>query len=275
MDTLLPNFLVAKLRRKVLVYDSHEYWTELPELIGRPITRKIWLLLENWMVPRVNAAYTVNQSLAEIYTQKYGVNFKAIRNLPIRRTGHGQEGKVGKTLIYQGALNIGRGIELMIEAVRYLPGYRLLIAGTGDIEAPLRKLTAAREFARQIEFCGFVDPEALSKLTATAALGLSLEEDRGLSYHFALPNKLFDYIQAGVPALVSDLPEMGALVTGFDLGEILPQHARNPETLAATIRSILEDDQKYQRLVQSCRLAANELCWENEQLLVRELFGGL
>ena len=265
MDTLLPNFLVAKLRGKKLVYDSHEYWTEVPELIDRRLTRAVWLWLERRIFPRVDAAYTVNESIARIYHQKYRLPVAVVRNLPFARPFPKDLPRKENLLIYQGALNIGRGIELMIEAMRYLPGYRLVIAGSGSIEGPLQGLATARPYRDQIQFTGFVPADALRELTLQAKLGMSLEADRGESYRLALPNKLFDYIQAGVPVLVSDLPEMAAVVLEYKVGEMLKIQDRQPELLAARIRSICENVDNYVEYSASCQQAAKVLTWENER----------
>jgi glycosyltransferase involved in cell wall biosynthesis len=272
MDTMLPNFLVAKLRGKKLVYDSHEYWTEVPELVDRGLTRAIWLWLEQRTFPRVDAAYTVNESIAKIYSEKYKLPVSVVRNLPFRAPSQASGVPKERLLIYQGALNVGRGIELMIEAMRFLPSYQLLIAGIGNLEEPLQKLAAARPYHAQITFTGFVPAVALRLRTQASIFGLSLEADRGASYHFALPNKLFDYIQSGVPVLVSDLPEMAAVVRTHAVGDVLLQSERKPELLAAKIRAICENEDQYARYAANCRSAANTLTWENEQSRLQAVF---
>jgi len=167
---------------------------------------------------------------------------------------------------------VGRGIELMIEAMRFLPGYRLLIAGFGDLEQPLRRLAAARPYHAQITFTGYLPLDEMKVYTQSAMLGLSLEADRGKSYHFALPNKLFDYIQSGIPAIVSDLPEMAAIVRAYHVGTVLTAADRQPETLAARIREICENVDKYSDLALNCQKAAKELCWENERQRLEKVF---
>ena len=83
LDTLLPNFFISKMRKTKLIYDSHEYFTEVPELISRPFIQKIWKTLEGFMLPRLKNIYTVNESIASIYKNLYGINPKVIRNVPI------------------------------------------------------------------------------------------------------------------------------------------------------------------------------------------------
>ncbi|MEL6253672.1 MAG: glycosyltransferase [Bacteroidota bacterium] len=262
LDTLLANFLVSRLRGKELVYDSHEYFTEVPELMNRPGTRKVWLKLEQWLFPKLKTVYTVNTSIAKMYEEKYGVKVDVVRNLPTRKEVGGEGNK--HILIYQGALNVARGIELMIDSMKYLPEYILWIVGKGDIEQELKERAAAMEGGK-IEFKGFVRPDELGNLTNKAGLGLSLEEDRGLSYRYSSPNKIYDYLQASLPVLVSDLPEMAALVRSYGVGEILEKDERSSEAVAKRIRGICEGE-SYNSYRAKSVIAAQELNWENEQI---------
>lgn len=273
MDTLLPNFLVARLRGKRVLYDSHEYWTEVPELIARPGTRKVWLWLERRLFPRVNAAATVNHSIADVYKELYGKNLHVIRNLPFKKPIPALRSAPGKVIIYQGALNVGRGLELMIDAMGYLEGYELWIVGYGPIQEELHARAAATGWADRIDFKGRMHYDDLPPITAQASLGLSIEEDRGMSYHFALPNKLFDYVQAGTPVLISDLPEMRRITDVYGVGETLGKEERVPERFAERVREILENGEAWRKAHEACRKASEELCWENERARLLEFVG--
>ncbi len=275
LDSLPANFLVSRLKHKPLVYDSHEYFTEVPELIGRPRVQNIWLWLEKKMVPKVNAAYTVCGSIADIYRQQYGVDFKVVRNLPEKSLATPPEFKLPnlnnrKVILYQGALNMGRGLEAAIRAMQFIDGAVLVLAGNGDIAEPLKQLAEKQGVANQVIFTGRLALEQLAGLTRLADLGLSIEEDLGLNYRFALPNKLFDYIQAGVPVLVSDLPEMRNVVEEYQVGAIAKNHY--PEQLAESIRMALFDMGKRAVWKQNLPKAAAELCWEHESGVIREIY---
>ncbi len=270
LDTLGACFLASRLRRKRLIYDAHELFTEVPELIERPATRRIWLTLERWLLPRLKQAYTVNASLADIYTKTYGVPFVAVRNVPFARSAP-QLAPPARVILYQGALNLGRGIELMIDAMVHLSEYHLWIAGKGDIEAELHERASAIWDGR-VSFHGFVPLENLPAITEQAGLGLSLEEDMGANYHFASPNKVYDYLQAGLPVLVSDLPEMASLVDEYRCGEILEADERTPETLANRIRTIFESPDLWAAYAARSREAAKVLVWENEQKKLLDLY---
>jgi glycosyltransferase involved in cell wall biosynthesis len=175
-----------------------------------------------------------------------------------------------KIILYQGALNLGRGIEAAIRAMMYIDGAELWLAGDGDITAQLKQLVAELQLEAKVKFLGRLPISQLSEITTQADLGISLEEDLGLNYRFALPNKLFDYIQAGVPVLVSNLPEMKRIVEHYQIGAIAETHQR--KDLADTIKRTLFDQEKNAVWKNNLKLAAKELCWENEEEILRKVY---
>lgn len=275
LDSLLANFLVSRISRKPLIYDSHEYFTEVPELLGRPVVRSIWRWLERMLVPKVSAAYTVSESIAEVYRDQYNIDFKVVRNLPVcaqREKSEHQEIQPGKPkiILYQGAMNLGRGIEAAIRAMPFVDGAELWLAGDGDIISQLQELVYDLDLDQKVKFLGRLPLQELNDVTRQADLGISLEEDLGLNYRFALPNKLFDYIQAGVPVLVSNLPEMKRVVEHYQVGLIAESHQR--KELASLFKTALFDDEKRQCWIRNLPIAAKELCWENEEKILSEIF---
>jgi len=275
LDTLPANFIAAKVKNKPLMYDSHEYFTEVPELINRPQVKKVWEWLEMKMVPQIKNAFTVCNSIAKIYEEKYGTHFCVVRNLPVAgsfeaKTEKGE--KEQKIILYQGAVNIGRGLKQAILAMHFIENAKLVIAGDGDIKPDLENLVKKENLQNKVEFTGRLPLEKLSKLTPTADLGLSIEEDLGLNYRFALPNKLFDYIQAQVPVLITNLPEMAAIVNQYRIGEIT--HSLEPQFLAEKITDALNNQEKRKLWKSNLPLAARELTWENEEKVIREIFEG-
>ena len=273
LDTLVPNYLIGKLQRKKLVFDSHELFSEIPELVHRPFVKKIWTLLENWMLPNLKNAYTVCDSIAHYYAKKYKTKFSVIRNLPIHRNSLNKseflfDTSEKKVILYQGAINIGRGLELMIETISFLPNCILVIVGSGDISKELETLVSKKKLKNQVKLLGAVSPQKLHTITPLANLGISIEEDLGLNYRFALPNKIFDYIQAEVPILVSDLPEMKKIITEFKVGEIVTN--RTPKTLGEQIERLLEKNFSI-----ALKAAKNDLIWEHQEQDLLAIFENL
>jgi len=273
LDTLAANFMAAKIKNKPLVYDSHEYFTEVPELINRPRIQGVWETLEGLMIPKLKYAYTVCNSIANIYREKYGVGFKVVRNVPVKNTVSlelKKENDAHNIVLYQGAVNIGRGLKQAILAMQFLENTKLIIAGDGDIKSELENLVVEKSLHEKVEFAGRLPIDELAELTASADLGLSIEEDLGLNYRFALPNKLFDYIQANVPILITDLPEMVAVVQKYKIGEITD--SLKSETLAQKIEHSLTDAVKREIWKENLKVAAKELVWEKEEGVLINMF---
>lgn len=272
LDTLLANFLVSKIQNKKLVYDSHELFTEVPELVNRKKTQQIWLSIEKQILPKLKNTYTVCQSIADYYNQKYQTDFKVVRNIPIyNKLENSYKNSEVKTIIYQGAINMGRGLELMIETMRYLDNYQFLIVGDGDITHDIKTLITKNNLDHKIKLLGKKTPQELKQITPIADLGISIEEDLGLNYRYALPNKLFDYIHATVPVLVSDLPEMKRIVLDYKIGSII--YDRNPQSIAKQIKVFLNNNQT--SIKEHLKKAALNLQWQKEEKVLQSIFKNL
>jgi glycosyltransferase involved in cell wall biosynthesis len=267
LDTLPAVFLASRIKSVPLVFDSHEYFTELPELVDRPIVRRVWQRFEKALLPRIQYGYTVCQSISQAYRDKYGIRLAVVRNLPIASApapdiNIHDENHRPDLIIYQGAINMGRGLETMIRAMTYLDKYRLQIFGDGTIKGDLVRLRDSLSLEKRVEFMGRIPFAELRTFTRQAALGISLEENIGLNYYYALPNKLFDYIQAEIPVLVSDLPEMSRIVGDYGIGQVVQD--RDPELLARQVDEMMSSKEQRIKWKKNLQIASGELRWENE-----------
>lgn len=272
-DTLLANYYASKFRRKKLVFDAHELFPEVPELINRPRVKTVWKSIENHIFPKLEATYTVSQSIADYYNEKYGIKMQVIRNMPylesISSTQRTPYKTDRKTIIYQGALNIGRGLEWIIHAMPYIENALLVIVGEGDIKDKLQALTHTLNLSNRVSFVGKVLPDKLKEYTSSADLGLCLLENRGLSYYYSLPNRIFDYIQAGIPVLATDFPEIRNIVGKYKTGILINQY--EPEYIAQVVNKILSEGfstNHFQKL-------AADFCWENEEKTLLSIINGI
>jgi glycosyltransferase involved in cell wall biosynthesis len=278
LDTLLANHMASWLRRLPLVHDCHEYFRGVPELNGRTGTVRCWKKIEDHIFPKLRSVYTVNASIAEIYRKEYGIEVHVIRNVPVRKTNIIAKNKVDvgipsdhKIILYQGALNIDRGLEEAIRAMKFVREKAcLLIIGTGDITDQLKILSAKEGVSNKVIFTGPIALEDLHEYTLMAELGLSIEKDVSLNYHYCLPNKFLDYIQARVPVLVSPLPEMKAIVEKYGIGEFIENH--DPQILATKFDSMLNQDEKLSVFRANLQKAAADLCWENEEQELMKIY---
>jgi len=253
------------------LHDCHEYFRGVPELVGRKTVTRAWKWLEDRFFPQLSCVVAVNNSVAALYSAEYGNLIEVIRNVPFRKplSGPGDKASLNirdgqKIILYQGAVNVDRGLEEAILAMKYLvTDAVLVIAGVGDITAKLNSLTREAGLTEKVRFLGQVPFQELSGYTLMADLGLSIEKDVSINYHFCLPNKFLDYIQANVPVLVSPFPEMKAIVDEYRIGEFIENH--DPAMLAATIDSMLGNPEKMAIYKANLLKAAEELCWENEE----------
>ncbi|MFK8101418.1 MAG: glycosyltransferase [Saprospiraceae bacterium] len=264
LDTLLAGFLASKISRKKLVYDAHEYYTEVPELVHRKREQRIWEYLADAIIPRVTYAYTVCESLAEIFKKKYGTSFTVIRNLPFRSTTKVKEitPRNPAILLYQGALNDGRGIAEILRVLPTLENVILRLAGEGDLSTELRALTRSLKIEDRVEFLGRVRPEDLKRLTPEVTIGLNLLENKGLNYYYSLANKAFDYIQAELPAIHMNFPEYQKINAEYEVAILVDDLSE--EALCAAIQKLLQDVNLYQTLKTNCQKAKIEYTWEKE-----------
>ena len=273
LDTLLPNYLISKLKSAHLVYDSHELFCEVPELQANPIKKNIWKGIERWIFPKLKNVFTVNDSIAKIYGDEYNITLKVVRNVPVLATKTKIEplskSDLGlplekKIIVLQGAgINIDRGAEEALESMLYVNDAILLIIGSGDVLDTLKKMAVDLKIGDKVKFIGKVTLENLLQYTHHADLGLTLDKDTNINYRYSLPNKLFDYIHAGVPVLASDLVEIKKIIVRYSIGDCIENH--NPKHIAEKINHILSDRQALQIWKKNTKIAAAELNWETEE----------
>lgn len=268
LDTLLPNYLVSKLQGKELIFDSHELFSEIPELTNRKFVKSVWQRLERWILPKLQKVITVSDSIKKHYEDLHNIEVTVVRNLPITQPINPTPfpfSTKGKTvIIYQGSVNVGRGLELMVDTMKLLQDHLLVVVGVGDITDLLEAKVLNSKLEDKVKFLGKVLPKDLKHLTSNADLGISLEEDLGLNYRYALPNKIFDYIHAEIPVIASNLPEMKKLVETYQVGEIITD--RNSEELVKLINKVTQKDYKA-----ALTSAKKELNWDKEKMKLIEL----
>ncbi len=264
LDTILPGFLVSKLKRTICIYDAHEYFTEVPELVDRNFTKKVWESIANLIVPRIKYCYSVGPILAAVLSKRYGSTFSTIRNVPFKRNYTTDYPKPFdfSYIFYQGALNMGRGLKEAILAMHSISDLRLVLAGEGDLSEELRELVKNEKLENKVQFLGFVKPVDLPQYTQHAHIGLNLLENKGLSYYYSLSNKTFDYIQAGIPSIQMKFPEYELLNKDHPVSVLLDD--LSPETINQTIQKLISDKTLYDDLKSNCSFHASKLNWETE-----------
>jgi len=265
LDTILAGFYATKLKGKPCIYDAHEYFTEVPEVVLRPKTKRIWEWVAQHTIPKLSYCYTVCQSLKTVFQDRYNTPFEVIRNVPFAQDTMPEPPafKAPFILLYQGVLNDGRGLEEMIMAMQKIDQAEFWLAGEGDCSQALRQLAKDLNLTNKVKFLGYIQPQELRQLTPKIHLGINLLQNKGLNYYYSLANKFFDYMQAGKPSLNMNFPEYANIVNEHPVGLLLED--LNPDTISQTVQSLLDNPNKYAALQNQCKSSREQFIWEKEE----------
>lgn len=281
IHTAWTGILADRRHRAPFIYDAHEIYAH-QHLVARTLRRRmlVWFT-ESIVLRRCAAAITVNDSLAAWYARAYKVaRPTVVRNVPdVRPQAEMPDAPHmpdAPTILYVGSITSGRGIETAVAALGHLPDVHLALLGRVSAPAEMRKIEATIErygVGSRVHMLGPVRPDQVVQVASRATVGLVLIEDVGLSYHFSLPNKLFECAHAGLPVVASDLPEIRAVVEGYGTGLICDPS--DPLEVARAIRRLLEDAALREGCVQGARAAAARFRWDVESESLIGLYGVL
>ena len=277
LDTLLAATLAAKIRRKKLIYDAHEYFTEVPELIGRPRIQRIWSKIAKFCIPKADLAYTVCSSLAEEFDKNYNKKFEVIRNLP-KSSKEDLGLQIEKSadepmiLLYQGMLNDGRGLEEMLDAMQEFDAKKVQfwIVGEGDLSDVLRKKALELKLGERVKFLGFIKPLELKSITQKADIGINLLKNKGLNYYYSLANKFFDYAMAEKPSICMDFPEYRKHCNEYQTALLIPDLTK--ESILNAINTLLNERALFLEIKANCNIAKEIWTWEKEEIKLKAIY---
>ena len=264
IDTILPVWLAGKLRNKKRVYDAHEYFSQLDEVVSRPFIYKYWHWLERVFIPKFKNGYTVCISIADIFQQKFGVSYQVIRNVPQTTAWNHAEKKSG-ILLYQGAVNKGRGLEKLIEAMKYING-ELWICGDGNFFKEMKLAVNKHGVSGKVVFWGMLNPEDLKNKTSAATVAINPFERDGLNQYLSLSNKYFDYIQNSLPQVTMNFPEYENINQEYEVALLIDD--LEPATIARAVNSLFTDKNLYKKLQENCIRAREVLNWQQEEKIL-------
>lgn len=253
-----------------LVYDARELYPFVASTAGRPAVRWFWRVVEGHYIRRADAVFTVSESIADQHVAMYGIpRSTVLYNAPPHHpvtpstalrdlTGIPAETTV---LLHQGQIQKDRGCLLLADAMRDVEGAVLIFLGGGPLKPALQQHVKTVGLQDRVRFLDPVPPDDLLAVTASADVGITLLEDTCLNHRFALPNKLFEYLMAGLPVLASDLPEIRKVIQGFDVGTVV-----NPADRAALVKRIqgmVDDKQARQRWRANAPRVFETFNWES------------
>jgi glycosyltransferase involved in cell wall biosynthesis len=287
LNTLPVAYLVAKRDKAKLVYDSHELYVERNKL--HPSTR-LWKFLlrrlESFLVKRADAVLTVNETLAEVMAKRYRISRpEVVMNTPARlnesklltKTNSTLRNTLGlspkfEVLLYVGRITFNRGLEQLIMSLGYLEDCCLVCMGGGDEKYKEGLLSLAKETGvdQRFFFFGPVPSEKVVDIAGGADLGIAAIGNSCLSYYYCSPNKLFEYMNAGIPVIASAFPELEKVVLRHKIG--LTFDPSNPQDIARAARQVLKDPKTRKQMRQNALKAAKFYNWDNESEKLLQIY---
>ncbi len=261
LDTMLPVYIASAIKGKKRIYDAHEYFSQLKEVVSRPKVYRIWHWVEKTYLPRFKKGYTVSQSISDSLRQLYKVNYETIRNVPFYKN-YPHALSAQKNIIYQGAVNEARGLESLIPAMKQVNA-KLIIYGDGNFAAQTKALIEEHGLQGKVLMKGMVSPAELETVTSAAYVGINLVENNGLNQYYSLANKFFDYIMHSVPQVTMNFPEYTAINNLYEVAVLV--NDIEIDAVAKAINSLLNDDELHRRLKNNCAAAAQTFNWQNEE----------
>ncbi len=279
LDVLSAARWAAKKTGGKLLYEARELYTELEPLEGRDIIKAIWRRLESKLIGKADKVITINESLGRELCERYGIDPPAIiRNVAIKLrdiTPIDLRSKYDipddhKIILYQGVLRRGQGIHYLIEIMRHLEKTVVLFIGDGPIGEEIKRISVDARIENKVRFAGRVSPDELSNYTAAADSGILLMEDAALNNKLALPQKLFQYLNAGIPQIVSPMPEISGFVLKEKTGIVV--QFGEPQKAASEISAFLFNYARFSETKENCEISARQNNWENESVKLVEIY---
>jgi glycosyltransferase involved in cell wall biosynthesis len=272
---------VAKFRKARVIYNSRELYAFLGGLRNKPFIQSLIKTIENYFIKKVNVVLTTGEMDSKFIEKLYNITGTVVvRNIPLYRQPESiidfrkifPIDKDKLILLYQGVLLNGRGMRQIMNAVSKLPGTALVIVGDGEQRENFKKLATELQIGSRVFFTGSIDQKELINYTSGADIGLCLIENISVSYYHALPNKLFEYIMAGIPVLASDLPQMKKIVDNYQVGESI--NINIEENIVSTIKRWMDEPALREVYRKNCLAASKELNWQVEYMKTRNILLG-
>ncbi|MEE9429834.1 MAG: glycosyltransferase [Melioribacteraceae bacterium] len=269
--TLPVVYYFAKLNKAKVYYNSREIYAHLAGLRNKGLIQSIIARVERTFIHKVDAVLVTGQMDAEYLEEAYGIeNLVVVRNLPkykkeiipIDLREKLKISKEEKIILYQGVILEGRGILYLIKLLDKTNNAHFVIVGDGEFRKEFEKYANDSTVKNRVHFIGAVKHEELLSYTVVADIGVSLIENISISYYYALPNKLFEYIMAGVPILSSKLPQMEKVVEEYKVGQCVDM--TNDDEVVQTLNKMLGNNELLKEYSTNCKKAAKELNWEVE-----------
>jgi len=273
-------YVAARRHGAALIYDSHEYYLGMDSLIGRRLERSVWAFVERVFIGKADRVITVGDAIAETLRARYNIRRPVVvRNCPVFRRSQRSDAlrewlgipKTVGIVLYQGVIDPGRGLLTILESLKRVEGCYLVMLGDGHILDELKEHARRLGLSDRTFFPGSVSLRDLMRYTASADVGIHLIENTCLNHYYCLPNKLFEYMMAGLPVVMSDFPEIGKVVREAQAGLLVDP--ADPVQVAKAIERLLKDEGLRRTFSEhGLRAAKEKYNWERESLKLERVY---
>ena len=281
LHTVPTAYKTAKLTNAKVVYDAHELYTEMSAL--KPIERKFYTIIERKYAPKVDVLITVNESIAIELKDRYKLKNKPfiIFNCPEvnenivlndkdvlrERLGLSSDTKI---VLYQGGFTVNRGLFNLIQSAQYIDNAKVVFMGWGRIEPELHAEVKKYNLEDKVLFTPGVPQNELLNNSKSAEVGVIPYQFVGLNNYYTSPNKLFEYLNAGVPIAGSDFPELKRVIDKYTVGETFDPES--PKSIAEAINKIIDNTEYQKTLKKNTKVAAEDFRWEHEEVKLVNIY---
>jgi len=283
LSTLPTAYVISILRDSYTVYDSHELFTETSTRSDEE--QRFWVYVESNLITKADEVITVNKSISNELSNRYHIDLpKVILNCRKQR----ESDKLGRDdllhqkadldpeeniVLYQGGFSPNRGLETLIDASKWIDDATVVFMGWGSVETELRNRVEELDLEDSVKFIGPAPQADLIKYTRGAEIGVIPYQFVGLNNYYTTPNKLFEYMTAGIAIVGSDFPELKRIIEGQSLGATFdPESSRD---IAEKINSMLDDDQTLEEYQENAKAATEKYNWENESKKLKQIYNSL
>jgi glycosyltransferase involved in cell wall biosynthesis len=271
LDTILPCLFVSQIRSKKRVYDAHELFCEMDEIVSRPTIYKAWKMIEAFAVPKFKQGYTIGECYANEFKKMYNVNYGIVRNATkLEPLAKGE--KKSDYILYQGAVNEGRCFEQLIPAMQHVNA-QLIICGEGNFFEQAQALVKQYKLDDKVTFKGYVEPTELKEYTKRASIGITLFSNQGKSNYYSMANRFFDYMHFCVPQICMAYPEYENVNSKYEIANLV--HEVSASAISNALNDLLTNEIKYQQLKLNCLQAREEYCWQKQEEVLKQVYQNL
>lgn len=263
--------IVGKIKGAKVIYDCRELFGFLAGLKNKKFVQKLWSIVEKIFIGKADIVITTGEMDSEFIRKNYSIKQDIVlRNLPLYKKPDSALNyyemlgikRSKKVLIYQGVVVHGRGLKMIFDFLQTSDEFVLVILGSGELIKYYKNLSAELNLSNKVFFVGKIPQDELIKYTAGGFVGLSLIENVSLSYYYALPNKLFEYIMAEIPVITTNLPQMKKIIDEFKVGCSVNEN--DIKELKEVLFKLSNDESLYKQLKSNCKKASEILNWNKE-----------